>query len=42
MLSGFEVQFPAPGGDMMLAGCFGLIKGWKLMQEREPVRETAV
>jgi uncharacterized protein (DUF1786 family) len=42
MLSGFDVQFPAPGGDMMLAGCFGLIKGWKLMQEREPIRETAV
>jgi len=42
MLSGCDVQFPAPGGDMMLAGCFGLIKGWKLMQEREPIREPAV
>lgn len=27
MLNGFDVTFPAPGGDMMLAGCFGLIKG---------------
>jgi len=26
-LNGFDVSFPAPGGDMMLAGCFGLIKG---------------
>ncbi|WP_319581531.1 DUF1786 domain-containing protein [uncultured Pseudodesulfovibrio sp.] len=27
MLEGYDVDFPAPGGDMMLAGCFGLIKG---------------
>jgi uncharacterized protein (DUF1786 family) len=27
MLNGFDVTFPSPGGDMMLAGCFGLIKG---------------
>ena len=27
MLDGYDVSFPAPGGDMMLAGCFGLIKG---------------
>lgn len=27
MLAGYDVSFPAPGGDMMLAGCFGLIKG---------------
>lgn len=27
LLSGYDVTFPAPGGDMMLAGCFGLIKG---------------
>jgi len=27
MLNGYDVSFPAPGGDMMLAGCFGLIKG---------------
>ncbi len=30
MLEGFDVSFPAPGGDMMLAGCFGLIKGRNL------------
>lgn len=27
MLEGHDVTYPAPGGDMMLAGCFGLIKG---------------
>jgi uncharacterized protein (DUF1786 family) len=27
LLAGYDVSFPAPGGDMMLAGCFGLIKG---------------
>lgn len=30
MLDGFPVIFPSPGGDMMLAGCFGLIKGLQL------------
>ncbi|NDV20390.1 hypothetical protein GO013_13320 [Pseudodesulfovibrio sp. JC047] len=30
MLKGYDVSFPAPGGDMMLAGCFGLIKGMEL------------
>ena len=30
LLDGFDVAFPAPGGDMMLAGCFGLIKGMAL------------
>ncbi len=30
MLDGFDVSFPAPGGDMMLAGCFGLIKGLEM------------
>ena len=29
LLQGFPVDFPAPGGDMMLAGCFGLLKGWQ-------------
>ncbi|WP_243360499.1 DUF1786 family protein [Fundidesulfovibrio terrae] len=24
-----EAVFPAPGGDMMLAGCFGMLKAWK-------------
>ncbi|EPR37399.1 protein of unknown function DUF1786 putative pyruvate format-lyase activating enzyme [Desulfovibrio sp. X2] len=27
LLAGFPVEFPHPGGDMMLAGCFGLLKG---------------
>jgi len=30
MLEGYDVSFPAPGGDMMLAGCFGLIKGLEM------------
>lgn len=30
MLKGFQVDFPSPGGDMMLAGCFGLVKGLQL------------
>lgn len=29
MLHGADVEFLAPGGDMMLAGCFGLLKGWQ-------------
>lgn len=29
ILAGAEVEFLAPGGDMMLAGCFGLLKGWR-------------
>ncbi len=27
LLREFAVEFPHPGGDMMLAGCFGLLKG---------------
>ncbi|WP_419786600.1 DUF1786 domain-containing protein [Pseudodesulfovibrio sp.] len=27
MLEGYDVSFPSPGGDMMLAGCFGMLKG---------------
>lgn len=27
LLDGAPVEFPHPGGDMMLAGCFGLLKG---------------
>ncbi len=27
LLAEHDVTFPAPGGDMMLAGCFGLLKG---------------
>lgn len=30
MLEGFEAEFPAPGGDMMLAGSFGLVQGLRL------------
>ncbi|WP_031485792.1 DUF1786 domain-containing protein [Maridesulfovibrio frigidus] len=30
ILEGYQVEFPSPGGDMMLAGCFGLIKGLQL------------
>ncbi|MDD4731106.1 MAG: DUF1786 domain-containing protein [Desulfovibrio sp.] len=30
LLQGAEVTFPAPGGDMMLAGCFGMLKGREL------------
>lgn len=29
LLAGAKVEFLAPGGDMMLAGCFGLLKGWR-------------
>ena len=27
LIRGVEALFPSPGGDMMLAGCFGLLKG---------------
>ena len=27
-LTGIEAEYPAPGGDMMLTGCFGLLKAW--------------
>ncbi len=30
-LTGMAAEFPAPGGDMMLAGCFGLLKAWKAL-----------
>jgi uncharacterized protein (DUF1786 family) len=30
LLQGYDVAFPAPGGDMMLAGCVGLLKGLSL------------
>ncbi|WP_027723320.1 DUF1786 domain-containing protein [Maridesulfovibrio zosterae] len=30
LLNDYPVEFPSPGGDMMLAGCFGLIKGLQL------------
>lgn len=28
-LAGMDAHFPAPGGDMMLTGCFGLLKAWQ-------------
>ena len=28
-LAGLDAEFPAPGGDMMLTGCFGLLKAWQ-------------
>lgn len=32
MLEGTSgAHFPAPGGDMMLAGCYGLLKAWRAM-----------
>ncbi|WP_415518751.1 MAG: DUF1786 family protein [Desulfovibrio aminophilus] len=30
LLTPYGVSFPAPGGDMMLAGCFGLLHGLRL------------
>jgi len=30
LLDGFGVEFPAPGGDMMLTGAFGLVEGLRL------------
>ena len=30
LLANHSVEFPAPGGDMMLAGCFGLVEGLRL------------
>ncbi len=28
-LQGFDADFPSPGGDMMLTGCFGLVHWWR-------------
>jgi len=30
LLEGYDVEFPAPGGDMMLTGSFGLVEGLRL------------
>ena len=30
LLEGYDVEFPAPGGDMMLTGAFGLVEGLRL------------
>ncbi|MFO8032875.1 MAG: DUF1786 domain-containing protein [Desulfohalobiaceae bacterium] len=35
MLRDQPVRFPAPGGDMMLAGCYGLLQGYKYKSGRE-------
>ncbi len=35
LLKGAPAAFPAPGGDMMLAGCYGLLKAWREMGEEE-------
>lgn len=32
LLNGYDVEFPAPGGDMMLTGAFGLVEGLRLRQ----------
>lgn len=31
-LAGLDARFPAPGGDMMLTGCFGLLKAWESLE----------
>jgi uncharacterized protein (DUF1786 family) len=28
-LVGIKAEYPAPGGDMMLTGCFGMLKAWE-------------
>lgn len=33
LLKPFHPVFPAPGGDMMLAGCFGLLHGLRLLEQ---------
>ncbi len=35
ILEGFEAHFLCPGGDMMLAGCFGMLKGAALLKGRK-------
>ncbi|MFP4213329.1 MAG: DUF1786 domain-containing protein [Desulfohalobiaceae bacterium] len=35
MLRDQPVRFPAPGGDMMLAGCYGLLEGYKHKSGRQ-------
>ena len=35
LLADAKVEFLAPGGDMMLAGCFGLLKGWRALAFRK-------
>jgi len=35
LMKDFDASFPCPGGDMMLAGCFGLIKGLEYVREKQ-------
>lgn len=38
LLADTGATFLAPGGDMMLAGCFGLLQGWHYFQEQAASR----
>ncbi len=35
MLQDFNAEFLCPGGDMMLAGCFGLLKGYSVLTSQK-------
>jgi uncharacterized protein (DUF1786 family) len=35
IFAGCDVVFPAPGGDMMLTGAFGMLHGWRMLQEAQ-------
>ncbi len=41
LLADTGAAFLAPGGDMMLAGCFGLLQGWKYFQEQAVPKKFA-
>ena len=41
MLEGLDAEFPAPGGDMMLTGSFGLVEGLRLKGRIAPAGRTA-
>ncbi len=42
LLEGYDVEFPAPGGDMMLTGAFGLVEGLRLRGRLESRAERRV
>jgi uncharacterized protein (DUF1786 family) len=42
LLDGYPVRFLCPGGDVMLAGCFGLLKGLEMQGRIGPVPRGAV
>jgi len=42
LLSGYPVRFLCPGGDVMLAGCFGLLKGLEILGRIGSVPRGAV